>query len=116
MRFLVDECSGPRVAEWLRTQGHDVYSAYDECPGMSDSAILDRAVAEKRILITNDRDFGEKVFRDGRAHCGVVFLRLQDERSPTKISILTRLLSAHGDELQGRFVVASEDRIRFSPA
>jgi uncharacterized protein with PIN domain len=32
MRFLVDECTGPAVAKWLREQGHDVVSVYDESP------------------------------------------------------------------------------------
>lgn len=26
MRFLVDECTGPKVAAWLRSEGHDVFS------------------------------------------------------------------------------------------
>ncbi len=30
MRFIVDECTGHAVARWLRTQGHDVFSVYDE--------------------------------------------------------------------------------------
>jgi len=30
MRFLVDECTGPKVARWLREQGHEVFSVYDE--------------------------------------------------------------------------------------
>ena len=25
MRFLVDECTGPKVAQWLRDQGHEVF-------------------------------------------------------------------------------------------
>jgi len=36
MRFLVDECTGPRVAEWLRGENHEVFSVFDEARGMSD--------------------------------------------------------------------------------
>jgi predicted nuclease of predicted toxin-antitoxin system len=114
MRFLVDECTGPAVARWLSENGHDVLSIYEQDRGCDDAGVLERANAELRILITNDRDFGEKVFREGRAHSGVVFLRLADERSASKIAVLERLLSAYGEHLGGRFVVASEDRIRFS--
>ncbi len=37
MRFLVDECTGPKVAQWLRDQGHEVFSVYDEARGLDDS-------------------------------------------------------------------------------
>jgi predicted nuclease of predicted toxin-antitoxin system len=46
MRFLVDECTRPTVARWLRDQGHDVFSVFDEARG-----------AEDRIFITNDKDY-----------------------------------------------------------
>jgi len=29
MRFLVDECTGPNAAAWLRGQGYEVFSAYE---------------------------------------------------------------------------------------
>lgn len=36
MRFLVDECTGPVVARWLRAQQHQVFSVYEEARGMPD--------------------------------------------------------------------------------
>lgn len=64
MRFLVDECTGPAVARWLREQSHEVFSVFDEARGMVDADILYKAHSENWILITNDRDFGEKVYRE----------------------------------------------------
>ena len=113
MRFLVDECTGPAVAQWLRTQGHEVFSVYDEARGMLDDDILDKAYSEKWILITNDKDFGEKIYRGNLPHSGVVFLRLQDERAAAKIAALSNLLTFHGDRLHDRFVVVTESRVRF---
>jgi predicted nuclease of predicted toxin-antitoxin system len=112
MRFLVDECTGPAVAAWLRAQGHEVFSVYDEDRGATDDAVLARACAEDRVLITNDRDFGDRIFRDGLEHRGVVFLRLRDERPANKIAVLQRLLASHGGQLPGRFVVATEAAVR----
>ena len=43
MRFLVDECTGPAVAAWLREQGHDVFSVFDSARGMSDDDIIGKA-------------------------------------------------------------------------
>lgn len=34
MRFLVDECTGPILAQWLRDQSHEVFSVYDDARGM----------------------------------------------------------------------------------
>ncbi|HUQ72009.1 MAG TPA: DUF5615 family PIN-like protein [Planctomycetaceae bacterium] len=115
MRFLVDECTGPHVARHLAALGHDVYSVYDSARGSSDTEVLARANAEQRILITSDRDFGEAVFRRGEPHCGIVLLRLEVERTAGKIDVIDRLLSQWAAELPGRFVVASEARVRFRP-
>lgn len=114
MRFLVDECTGPRVAAWLREQGHEVFSVYDESPGLADFEVLEKAAEEGWILVTNDRDFGELVFRERRRHHGVILLRLQDERSSNKIATLARLLEGFAPELPGKFVVVSETAVRFA--
>lgn len=39
MRFLVDECTGPAVARWLREHQHDVFSVYEEARGMTVAAV-----------------------------------------------------------------------------
>jgi predicted nuclease of predicted toxin-antitoxin system len=66
MKLLVDECTGPAVARWLEQQGHDVFSVYDQARGIDDERVIEIAQIERRILITNDRGFGEKVFRERR--------------------------------------------------
>ena len=114
MRFLVDESTGPYVAHWLRQEGHDVFSVYDEARGMDDDAIIEKALIEQRILITNDKGFGEKVYRQRRHHSGVVLLRLEDEPPRAKIATLRRLLLRHSDRLPGSYVVATEQRVRFA--
>ncbi len=113
MRFLVDECTGPAVARWLRDQGYEVFSVYDEARGIDDEAIIQKAFDEDWILVTNDKDFGEKVYREGLPHHGIIFLRLQNERAANKIATLRRLLENHTDRLTDQFVVVTETRIRF---
>jgi len=57
-------------------------SLYSMKPGgMDDNDIIQKALHEHWIIITNDKDFGNKVYRDGRLHRGVILLRLADERS-----------------------------------
>lgn len=114
MRFLVDECTGPAVASWLRDQNHDVFSVYDEARGLDDDDIIQKAFDEEWILITNDKDFGDKVYRDGRLHHGVILLRLEDERSASKILVLSRLLKAFSDRIPDSFLVVTEKQVRFA--
>lgn len=114
MRFLVDECTGPAVARWLREQKHEVFSVYEEARGMSDDAIIAKAFAGHWILITNDKDFGEKVYRERRPHRGVVLLRLEDERALNKTAAVRRLLEGYSGQLTNQFVVVTEKQVRFA--
>src|SRR6266568_969868 len=114
MKLLVDECTGPAVARWLEQQGHDVFSVYDQARGIDDDRVIEIAQVEGRILITNDRGFGEKVFRERRPHHGVVFLRLANERATNKIHVLEQLLNQYSDAIGNQFVVVTETRVRFA--
>jgi len=114
VRFLIDECVGPALAEWLRQQGHEVFSVYEEARGIDDDTILHKSNSENRILLTADKDFGEKIYRERRPHCGVVLLRLSDERAKSKISVVARLLQSYSDHLPNRYVVVTEERVRFA--
>jgi predicted nuclease of predicted toxin-antitoxin system len=114
MRLLVDECAGPHLAAWLRQQGHEVFSVYDEARGSSDDDLLKKAVDENWVLVTLDRDFSERIFRDGMPHRGIVFLRLNDQRSGNKIAVMQRLLEAYPDRLTDQFVVVSETSVRIA--
>jgi predicted nuclease of predicted toxin-antitoxin system len=116
MRFLVDESTGPAVAEWLRRQGHEVFSVYEQARGMDDNGIIQKASAENWILMTNDKDFGEKVYRERRPHKGVILLRLDNERADAKIETIKRLLESYANRLSGQFVVVTENSIRFATA
>ncbi len=114
MRFLVDECTGPAVARWLRQRGHEVFSVYEEARGMNDDDIIQKAFDENRILITNDKDFGEKVYREGYPHRGIVLLRLGNERASNKVNTVQQLLDNYAEEIPDCFVVVTETRVRFA--
>lgn len=79
---------------------------------MTDEAIIRQALAEDRVLITNDKDFGEKVYRERYLHRGIVLLRLEDERASNKIEAIRRLLEGYGDRIVNRFVVVTDTQVR----
>ncbi len=114
MRFLVDECTGPQVAKWLRDKGYEVFSVFDESRGIADDVVYSKAFDENWILVTNDKDFGEMVFRERRPHHGIIFLRLDDERSANKIETLKRLFANHVYKISGQFVTVTENKVRFT--
>jgi predicted nuclease of predicted toxin-antitoxin system len=113
VQFLVDECTGPAVARWLRDQGHEVFSVFDEGRGMTDDEIILKAYSENRILITNDKGFGEQIYRKLHPHHGVDLLRLADESAAAMIDAPQKLLVSFAHQLPGRFVVVTETRVRF---
>lgn len=81
---------------------------------MDDLDVVQKASAENRILITNDKDFGERIYRERRPHRGVILLRLNDERASVKIDTIRRLLVAYPDQVADQYIVVSEERVRFA--
>ncbi len=102
LRFLADVNLGRGAVQWLRAAGYDTVFVRDIDPRMPDVAILDLAVAAGRIVITMDTDFGELIYRSGKPYAG------REE----KIAILHRILSEHGEELPGHFIVYKAGRLR----
>jgi predicted nuclease of predicted toxin-antitoxin system len=112
MRFMVDESTGAAVVEYLRRNGHDALAVAEAMPQADDQDIIARAASEERVLITNDKDFGELVFRSGWAHHGVLLLRLHDESPSSRLNVIKSVLEHYADRLTGQFVVAAEDSVR----
>lgn len=114
MKFIVDECTGDSAAKWLKMSGYEVYSVYTENKGAEDEWILEKAIKENWIVITNDKDFGKLVFKRGKGHRGVIFLRLQRESTENKIETIKKVLEKCRERLSDSFIVASEDFVRIS--
>ena len=112
MRFLVDECVGPTVAKWLRNLGHDILSIYDSLRGLDDLSIIRIAFKEKRIVITNDKDFGTLAVLDKEKHSGIILLRLKDETVQNKINILEKVINIIPENSTTFIIIASENNIR----
>jgi predicted nuclease of predicted toxin-antitoxin system len=79
---------------------------------MADSDILAWALAENRLLLTMDKDFGELVFLSGRSHAGVLLLRMEDAGGAGKIAVVHDILANHGPALLNRFSVYQDGRLR----
>lgn len=92
-----------------------VYSVPEQSPGWSDRQVLAHAVSGGRIVISNDKDFGELVFKNRLPHCGIVLMRLDDERIETKIDVISRFLKTLTEPVTpGHFIVLTEKGMRIS--
>ncbi len=112
LRFLIDESSGRRLAKALIGAGHNVKFVTDVMPAADDLEILKFSEQEKRILITNDKDFGELIFRLGRPSSGVILLRLQVDSAERRIKTVFSLIDKFLAGLYSHFVVANEFEVR----
>ena len=91
-----------------------MFSAYEEARGSDDVSIIRKACDEHWILITNDKDFGDKVFRGGHSHHGIVFLRLADNRASNKVEVLCKLIDTYSARIVDNFGVVTESQVRFA--
>ncbi len=112
MLFLANENVAKTIVEGLRKNGHDVLSAKESMRGQPDDIILSRAQAEKRIVLTHDKDFGELAIRLGLpAESGVILIRLSGTDKDTACQRTIEAIESRSD-WQGKFSVVTGNRIR----
>jgi predicted nuclease of predicted toxin-antitoxin system len=93
-RLLTDENIAPQAVVFLRDQGFDVWDVKEAgFAATDDVALLVRAVAENRIILTQDSDFGTAFFQLGFQPTGIVYLRPGHVRATETIALLTSLLN-----------------------
>lgn len=115
MKFLADECTDVQLVELLRAHGFDVLYVMETMRGAKDDVSLSRAYAEERILLTEDKDFGELVFRLRKPAIGIILLRFNPDEETQKIIRLQQLLQNSTVSLVGAFIVGESDKIRTRP-
>ncbi len=115
MKLLFDENFEQSIVEHFRTLGHDVVAAGVDDPGIADAAILARARYERRIVITNDLDFGTLIYRHQLAAAGIILMRLPGIAIHVKQATLVRLFEQSVTHLPSSFTVVSRHGIRIRP-
>ena len=110
---MTDRCAGRRLAEWLRAHGHDVLEAHTLGPDPGDYALLQHATAERRVLVTLDKDYGELIFLHRAPHCGLI--RLPDLEMTQRIALVEHLIQEYSREIEeGSVITIQSGRIRTS--
>lgn len=114
MQFLADESCDFAAVQALRAAGHDVVAVAELARGAEDSAIVELARSEGRILLTEDKDFGQLVFAAAHRTAGVILLRWPVTARSALGSALIELVAKHRDSLLGSFAVVEPGRVRIS--
>jgi predicted nuclease of predicted toxin-antitoxin system len=115
VRWLIDECVDANLAALLRGLGHDVVYVSDLTPRAADTEVMNRAHHENRLLLTEDKEFGDLVFRRARPVPGIVLLRIDSSRRMRKGPRLLAAIDRFGDTLFGRYTVIEDARFRSRP-
>ena len=97
----------------LRDNDHDVLYISELMKRSIDEQLLEQANRESRILLTNDKDFGELVYMQGKNSIGIILMRFVSEKSAVKTRFMSYLINNFYDRLLGHFTVISEAKIRF---
>jgi len=114
MRFLVDQAVSWQIARDLKAAGHDAVHVRDiGLAAANDESVLQRAVEERRVVITQDTDFGTLLTTTGARRPSVILLRLRDGRPEVYTRALLESLRATQEDLQqGVIVVVGDAAIR----
>jgi len=114
MRFLADMGVSPQTVAFLEGLGHNAVHLHAQgLDRMEDSAILDKAREESRILLTHDLDFGELIAASGARLPSIVVFRLRNMR-PDKVNRYLESIVSQQRELleQGAIISVTEGQIR----
>lgn len=113
LKFIADVNVEKPLIDFLISEGIDVEWVSDIDKRMTNSQLIGKAEKEKRILITNDKDFGQIVFLEKKISWGIILFRIKSQNSSKKIILLKKLLERYPDRLEKHFVVITKDKFRF---
>ncbi len=112
MKLLADEGVDKPIVTALINADFDVSYILETHQGAEDEMVLQIANSQNRILLTQDKDFGELVFRLKRAHPGIILIRLDGNFPSQKAQIIIEILSTHEAELANAFTVIQPNAVR----
>jgi predicted nuclease of predicted toxin-antitoxin system len=112
--LLVDECLPRVLVDELRTRGHDVMWVRDSFSGADDVSVLSKANSQGRVVLSEDRDFGDLTMQQGYPAVGIVRVRMSGfPHSAAQISVrVATEIENLGPQLIGQLTVIEPGRVR----
>jgi predicted nuclease of predicted toxin-antitoxin system len=115
MRFLADESCDFAAVRALRADGHDVLAVSESGERSVDAEVMERALLEDRILLTEDKDFGWLTYVARIDSPGVILIRFPASARGLLAGAIRRVVREHGTDIRRSFTVLSPGAVRISP-
>ncbi len=112
LRFLADESCDFAVVRALRAEGYDVFAVSEVMRRSDDRELIEQAYREKRILLTEDKDFGWLVFVSHADSAGVILIHFPGNLRQTLAQTVVQCVQEQGEQLFDAFVVVQPGHIR----
>ncbi len=110
--FVADESVDFNLVKFLRTKGLSVFSILEEAASLKDNMVLELAVEKNAILITEDKVFGELVFKLKLPHTGILLLRIEDLSLVQKNDLIFYFIAKFSPQLSHNFSVIKQGKLR----
>jgi len=114
LRFLADESCDFAVVRALRAECHDGLVVSETMQRSIDWALIQQANHEKRILLTEDKDFGWLVFISHTESAGVILIRFPGNARRIMAQAVAQVVHEQGDKLLNAFAVVQPGHTRIS--
>ena len=114
LRFLADESCDFAVVRALRAEGYDVLAVSEVTQRSDDRELIDQAHGERRILLTEDKDFGWLVYVSHVDSSGVILIRFPGNARQALVQTVRQMVKEQGERLQEAFVVVQPGHVRIS--
>jgi len=116
IKFLADVNVEKPLVDYLSKQGYDIKWVPDYNCEMPDEGLLQLANEEKRIFITNDKDFGDLIFLQKKLSVGTILFRVKGQKTEEKIKLMKKILMGYRDKLLNHYIVITKAKIRIIPS
>ena len=115
LKLYLDQMLRLNVAEALQKEGYDVLRASEAGQARADDyEILQKAIDEKRILVTLDEHFGDWVTLPLRKHTGVIRLKANPTTTHNILKLLIPFLRIHSSQkFENYLVILSSKRSKW---
>jgi len=110
--ILADENIDTQLVSILRSSNIEVSHIKEDHRGVSDVEVIRISKEPPRIILTEDKDFGEWVYAHKEQNISVILLRYAFQELPKIVSILINLLESRGDDLYGKFTTITTRKVR----
>ncbi len=114
VKFIADECVGEKTIKFLRALGYEVNSVWDlNLKGAPDEKLIQRAIKDKRIFITEDQNFTNIILYPPHLHRGIIVLKISLKIQKEVWFVLKELLfEFKSSDFEKTLIIVDKNRFR----